>query len=212
MKNKIAIFNKLHPNVDFIKLAKSDECRLVHCWLDYGRPTKRCRHHMLANSSRLTSYFNHVFPINLHQAYIDAALLTHGRYICKVNTNVYCNWLQVGIPENSPLFDVDATDGINYSMSSEIQDITAAYQSGEIMSHVTTVAASELKIKKRQRDKEKLNKAEVEIKKIHKSSKGLVHKTKHLEDVVPGINAAITEAMPGIGEVIRLIETARRDF
>ena len=208
MKNLEEIFNKLHPDENFKKIVQSDECRLIQCWLDYGRPTKTCRHHALAYSHYLRSNFNNVFPVNMSQADIDAALLTHGKYNCKI----YYHMLKVGIPKNSPLFDIDVCDGINFSMGSEIQDMIAAYEMGKIMSHITTVAASELKIKKRQRDKEKLNKAEVEIKKIHKSSKGLVHKTKHLEDVVPGINAAITEAMPGIGEVIRLIETARRDF
>ena len=208
MKEKQEIFNKLHPDENFKKIVQSDECRLIQCWLDYGRPTKTCRHHALAYSHYLRSNFNNVFPVNMSQADIDAALLTHGKYNCKI----YYHMLKVGIPKNSPLFDVDVTGGINYAMNSETQDMITAYKNGAIMSHVTTVVASELKIKKRQRDNKRLDQAGEEINRIHNSCKYLAHKARGMEDVVPGINAAIIEAMPGIGEVIRLIETARRDF
>ncbi len=211
MKATEQTFNKLHPDFDFSKIIKSDECRLVHCWLDYGQPTKRCRHHALANSRYLMLYFNLVFPMDLPQEYIDAALLTHGKYNCKVS-KVYSNWLQVGIGENSPLFDVDAVEGINFSMGSEIQDMIVAYEKGEIMSHETTVREREEKIKQRQRNKKKLDRVIEEIKKIHDSCKYLVHKSRGMEDVVPGINDAVKQTMPGIGEVLRLVAKTRRHY
>jgi|GEM_PF-5986981 len=146
MQDEQNLFKKLHPDQGFIEILKTDECRLVHCWLDFGQPTKRCRHHMLANSHNLMFYFNSVFPVELSQAYIDAALLTHGKYNCKI-WNVRLKLLHVGIEGNSPLFDVSVLKKINYSIGAEIKDMTTAYKKGEIMSYVTSVRAEDEKRK-----------------------------------------------------------------
>ena len=136
-----SLFYKLHPKVYFKAILRSDECKLLSCWLDYGEPTLSCQHHWLANSSVILKYANTTFPMELTQPYIDAALLNHGQYNCKIMGVKGKESLDVGIVKHSPLFHLKGS--INITLRSEIAIMTSAYITDHIKHYTTSFKARE---------------------------------------------------------------------
>ena len=188
-----SLFYKLHPKVYFKAILRSDECKLLSCWLDYGEPTLSCQHHMLANSSSLLKYANTTFPMELTQPYIDAALLNHGQYNCRIMGVKGKEWLDVGIVKHSPLFHLKGS--INIALRPEIANMTNAYIKGHIKHYTTSFKAREHLITN-----------------LTHSIKYLIHNMRELNDTVPGIRNTTFEIGPGINKIITMLLTSRKQY
>jgi hypothetical protein len=193
MNYQESLFYKLHPKVDFKAILRSDECKLLSCWLDYGEPTLSCQHHWLANSSGILKYANATFPMELTQPYIDAALLNHGQYNCRIMGVKGKEWLDVGIVKHSPLFHLKWS--INITLRSEIADMTKAYIYGRIKHYTTSFKAREHLIAILEYSLQYLN-----------------HHAWELNDTVPGIRKATFEIGPGIEKTITMLLTSRKQY
>ena len=188
-----SLFYKLHPKVDFKAILRSDECKLLSCWLDYGEPTLSCQHHRLANSSSILKYANTTFPMELTQPYIDAALLNHGQYNCKIMGVKGKESLDVGIVKHSPLFHLWGS--LNTTLCSEIANMINAYIKGHIKSYTTPLKAREDLI------------ANLEC-----SLQYLNHHAWELNTTVPGIRNTTFEVRLGIKKIITMLLTSRKQY
>jgi len=187
-----SLFYKLHHKVDFKSILRSDECKLLSCWLDFGEPTLSCQHHRLANSGSILKYANTTFPMELTQPYIDAALLNHGhQYNCRIMGVKGKEWLDVGIVKHSPLFHLEGS--INITLRPEIAKMTNAYIEGHIKHHTTSFKARERLITN-----------------LTDSIKYLNQNTWYLNDTLPGIRNDTVKR--GINEIITKLLTSRKQY